>query len=74
MTLVIPLQLKLGYRMKAGHRAFRRLRLALEASGCVKEVIGKVDDKPVVCIRWTTQEKPTYTSPATRCQKPPWLS
>lgn len=47
-------QLKLGYKMKAGHRAFRRLRLVLEASGCVKEVIGKVDDKPVVCIRWTT--------------------
>ncbi len=69
MTLVIPLQLKLGYRMKAGHRAFRRLRLALEASGCVKEVIGKVDDKPVVCIRWTTPGEANIYIPCNKMPK-----
>lgn len=47
-------QVKLGYKQKAGHRTFRRLRTALEDNGCIEEVLGTIGDgnkKPVICIR-----------------------
>lgn len=47
-------QVRLGYKRPAGHRAFRRLKTALEDRGYVQEVVGTIDDpssKPVVCVR-----------------------
>ncbi|GAX74755.1 hypothetical protein CEUSTIGMA_g2202.t1 [Chlamydomonas eustigma] len=52
------LKLVLGYRLKAGHREWRKHKEHLVQRGCIEAFMARVTGKAVVCIKFLKEYKP----------------